>query len=394
VKRVAVVALLIGFVILVRWSLSQRFAKLHKLPTAISTTEHTDPQKSAGSGVDLKMTADDYYGLLEEPELPESRYRATALGHRQDTQAAYLLAISLERKARSEEAIDWFRRSITARPENPAPHLRLALTYLDIGQFRPAGAEIRRLGDLKQFGWATWIESLYLFSRHNVRGALQELSKLDNLTDTAWRSRTYSARACWLAEAGETRRALNELNAGFMFDMAHGLMQPQVHKLVQLAWLYLRERDLPACLDARRRAYLLGLDTNRVATIGIIEAQAGDAQQARSMLAVVNSRSSKNADFYVQRLSGEIALSEGDKPSAISHFRAAAAIAPAIIPRDYLARALLSAGKFQEAIEIYRMLVSHPVRLYPDPESASPGFWSDLKTALQTATERSYLKRP
>ena len=322
---------------------------------------------------------DDTGSLLEA----EKAYRSYTVHYPNDFLAAFLLGSVLAELDRVAEAVPWLERAVALRPSNAAAPVQLALAYLDLGRPVDARAVIARLDERGHGDWATWLRALAIFASGDVAGGLSALEPLRTSTDPQWRSRAYTLRASWLAEAGRRAEALTELDAGIAFDAKQGIRDRMADKWLHAAELELLEGRPAAAVGRARHALDVAGSARRAAAAGSLYVRAGQPALAASLLATFDDYPQVHAtEAARQRLLGELALERGEPRRAVTAMTRAFSQARRRESRKPLALAYLRAGETAGAEAVLAVLVEHPVRFYIGPEPDAPGSWREAATAL------------
>jgi tetratricopeptide (TPR) repeat protein len=317
----------------------------------------------------------------------EKEYRNATAAYPTDYHPTLLLAGLLENLGRTEESVKWFERAKSQNPNSITTLERLTTLSADLGRFSEAVREIEAIRSLNS-DKATWLESWIEFSEGHPEAALRSANRLNDSEDATWRSRAYSARACWLSELGRVTEAVHELNNGVAFDVDYGFRASQANKLAQLAWLYFRQGDIVACRESCRSAYELDQSLNVAFSLGVMLSRIGDVNGAKPKLDLIKTLDQNGTHSAALRLMGEIALAQRHTSQAVAYLKEAVTLMPATYPHGDLAHALAEAGDLRGAIEIYKEIVQHRGRLYIDPEMAIPGSWSDYVSDLDTLVRK------
>jgi tetratricopeptide (TPR) repeat protein len=258
----------------------------------------------------------------------------------------------------------------------------LATIYLNLGRFAEAKRATDNVRSLGEMDWAQWLDALSKFAGGDIEAALGLLDPLRNGSDDYWRSRSLAASALWNAELGRYSHAITLLEQGVAADADSAsrireAREWQIEKLLQLAFLYWRVRELPKCREICLRALALDDSPNRAMRAGTLLARSGFASDAGAILAALGRQPGIPRVLLArERVAGEIALLEGRTVDALRHFRTAARVALPSEPRGYLARALERQGERTAALEIYQQIAAHPVRLYLGPELETDALWT------------------
>ena len=96
--------------------------------------------------------------------------------------------------------------------------------------------------------------------------------------------------------------------------------------------------------------------------------------------------------FAIHKISGALAMVEGDAQRAIRHFESASALQPSLWYREYLAQALSVAGRIGEALQVWEAIVQRPAFVWTMQYPVWPGVGYDALVSCRRLC--SLLRRP
>ncbi len=278
-----------------------------------------------------------------------------------------------------EQAITVLREAARLRPSAARVFGHLAKDNLIVGNFAEAEQNIARLRALGSRDDADLYEGQLSFLTEQYQKAETLLVGLQRGNDPEVRSIGYSVLACLLAELGRYSEAIGIIQHAIKEDTSTGNFGARADHLLVLASLYSRVSNKAdsrkACLDA------LGLDPSlpHALSAGTILARSGFLADAQNALVAVRSQNYPPfSDVVRHRLTGEIALSTGQKEQALSEFGKANAVEAPAHARDYLARALLASDKPSEAFALYGKIAGLPGQIWLEPQAYEPGFFANI----------------
>ncbi len=308
----------------------------------------------------------------------ESLFRTFALRFPNDYYPHFFHGMALEWLGRTAEAIQKFEeagRLLASRYSVPA---HLAMSHFTLAQFDRASQHIERLRGLRQAQWASFLEGVSHFLQGNYEAALQRFGGLAQSPYPYWRSRGHGVQACLLAEMSRYEEALRVLNEGLAWDAGNGQIAGQADKLLALAWIRYRRNEPAAARAACLNAVELESSPDRLRRAGTLLARAGFAEEAERLLA----RCPQDTGVVVYQVArhhvlGEIHLARGNKAKALEEFSKADALEAPARHREYLARALESAGDPVGAFRAYQKTVESAALIWQAPEEDFPGLWAE-----------------
>ena len=199
------------------------------------------------------------------------------------------------------------------------------------------------------------------------------------------------AYAASLAEMGRDAEAEAVLQRGIEAEKEAGNPGGRARKLLARAHLRLGFGDRPSARSLAVDAARLSDDTGLLQRAGSLLARAGFPADARllrqRMSAPDQGRRIETAQAIVD---GEIALAEGSNQRAAEYFRKADRLAPAIHPRDFLARAWQRLGRVEDALAAWRRIADWPALVWNlTPDAYDPGIWSESLLRVAELSLRS-----
>ena len=319
----------------------------------------------------------------------EKAYRAYALHYPNDYHANFFLGSVLHDVGRTADSVSSLQRASQIRPEMLAAPVHLATAFLELGQTQEAAVVIGQLRQRGHGAWAQWLEALALFAARRIDAALDALEPLTKDADSRWRSRAFTLRASWLAEAGRLREAQASLQEGLAIDAAEGLQERQTDKWLHLADLYRRSSNVPAAADAIARGVGAAVSPKQLMVAISILARAGRLQEAEDLLRRFDGQVDVPRVRAARlRAEAEILLARDDPAAALTKLEAAGET-PRRESRQPLVRALIATKQFERAVRVLGELVTRPTLHYSSPEPEFPAMWTDAVLEYATQLQRS-----
>jgi tetratricopeptide (TPR) repeat protein len=246
-----------------------------------------------------------------------------------------------------------------------------------------------RLRELRQQVDAALIEIAVAFSRGFLDDFRAELMQVAD--DPAGRS--WSLRACMLAELGRTNDAIQMLENGIAEDLRRGRDSEQASRLIALAWLQSTTDPEQALTRARQALRLEGGLAHRL-NAGILFTRMGRPGEADGLLGEMErDAETPNGRLACLRLRGELLLARGRSLEAL---RVLSELDDADGPyahREYLARTRSRLGDRAGAVAAYLPIARTPEIAWQCPDSTFPGAWADaVREYLQIAGDTADAK--
>jgi eukaryotic-like serine/threonine-protein kinase len=291
---------------------------------------------------------------------------------------SFYLAGSLIAVGRYEEAIEKLNEAERKQPSAWYIVARRARCNLSIGKYDRLAKDLERLRELGQSETADLLEGAQQFISGDGEMALEKLGHLASSPDAYWRSIGYSVVASLLSELGRYDEARKQLDLGISFDQSDSRLGALADKEIAIAYLAYRSGDRHTCKSRSLAAVRYENGQSHLESAGTLLARCGFGRDAKNMeLQLKDMPDGPIFQVARHRIAGEVLLSEGSSDQALMEFQAASVIDDSGNPREYLARALLSAGQKDQALKIYRNIVEHPGQIWQEPDLQFPGLWAD-----------------
>lgn len=137
-----------------------------------------------------------------------------------NTEAARLMAIAAQNRGNHVEAIEWFRRTLAALPEDADLHIGLGVALYQTGKVDEAISQLRRACDLAPESWAAWYNlAEALKPQVHTQEAIDALQRTLALEPSHVPARLALARA-W-ASLGRIEAAASDLREVLRMEPRH-----------------------------------------------------------------------------------------------------------------------------------------------------------------------------
>lgn len=283
-------------------------------------------------------------------------------------------AVKLQGK--SDYALQLADPAITKDPHFYNFLMKRAVLLLEFGQLDEAEAECGRAAKIKPNDWTDQLRSALAFGRSRTQDAWRWLEHMRGTGSLAYQSRAYNFMACFRAEPGKWGEAESLLREGLGFDSRMGIgADAEFTKRRLLAQLYLRQKR-PSD-TGKLCGEMLGTKPGYRDTmlVGCLLAQAGDVAGAERCL-VTGLPQWPIYQYWVARLTGELALARGEARAALEWMQLAS---PAFITNawpEYIVRAALAAGHPEGVRNYVGGLIENPGWFWLQTDTTGPGFVS------------------
>jgi tetratricopeptide (TPR) repeat protein len=310
----------------------------------------------------------------EDYAAAEQSTRMFTILYPRDSKARHYHGEALRNLDRLEEAYREFRTSQGLHPTEVTLN-NLVAVGLELGKQQDVAAYLSKMKPAA----AGYLGSLAKFLNQDYAGCDVDLLAVIRGDDARLRSAAYGARASLLGELGRLREARGVLEQGVVADVATGNLAGRARKLLALAHLQLSGSDKGSARGSALEAALHDGDTACLWRVGSLLARAGFPADARKVLARISSPDEgRRVDTARTIVAAEIALAERRMEEALREFAKADQLVPPIHPRDFLARALESAGRADEALAAWRRIAERPALVWEsEPDLHPPGTWTE-----------------
>jgi tetratricopeptide (TPR) repeat protein len=294
---------------------------------------------------------------------------------------------------RGPQAIDFLKKAIVMDFRIPVVFGALATCYSALG--KPAEAEqaiasVRSAGDQDL---ANGLQGELLASSAQLDQSRHFFQLLQSSREPSAQIRGFLSEALVLCELDNFHSAVDVANRRLLSeqDQAAGSSIAQLHSI--RAWLACTLGDHAMARRSISQVITLepGPGTLSMAATTLCRHGLEVPRDIRQGISKFAGLSAEIADL---RVAGEVAFTRADKVSALKLFSEASDLEPSFAWREYYARALRGAGRFQEALSLYNKIVATPAVMWLQPLASPPGSWrSAIRQSLQlsrmTGTEAS-----
>jgi eukaryotic-like serine/threonine-protein kinase len=315
---------------------------------------------------------------------------------------SFYLAGALSSAGRCDEAIDKLNEAERKQPNAWYIPAHRARCNLVLGKYDRVAPDLKRLRELGQNETVELLQGALDFVHGDYGSAQGHFTTLSNSPDGYWKSLSYSVIASFFGEMGQYAEARALLVKGIGFDTAQGRSGALADKGIELAYLSFRTGDRTGCKDSSLAAVEKEHGIGHLQAAASMLARCGFPNEAERLERHLATMPEAPAfQIMRHRIEGEIALAKGNTGGALTEFQAEAGLEGPETPKEYLARALLSAGRQDEALKRYREIVESPGQIWQEPDVEPPGIWTDalfqegrLNSALRRSDGdlRQYLK--
>lgn len=290
----------------------------------------------------------------------------------------------------TEEAIQKLKQAETLNPNSYYIADHLAQYNLIVGNFAEVDHYVARLRQLEHSEYADQIEGEASFLKGQYQRARNLFFGLRFSRDPYLKSVCYYLEAAVLAEQRQDTQSIDVLKQGINADLPTGDSSDRADKLFALAYLYLKSGLRESAHNAALQSLEAESGPRRMADIATLLARNGWISDARRVLEKLP-KGNYGIIFRVARLriQGEILLAEGNTKKAISILATAKELdQEKALLHDFWARALLAAGRQDEALRELEMLQQHPGQVWRQAEFYPPGYAFDLGSAYAVLAAR------
>jgi serine/threonine protein kinase/predicted negative regulator of RcsB-dependent stress response len=343
----------------------------------------------------------------------QAAFRDYTVYYPNDYLGYFYQAYPLMMMLRVEESLTVLKEAEKIDPLAYSVPSHIAMFNLILGNFSEAQKAIDRLRQIGYSDDADDIEGGTEFLQDHYEKTQDVYSRLRQSKEAVYRTRSYSLLSCLAAELGKYREALKDLNEGISSDIAEGDTVDRADKLLDRAYLHLKQRDYAGTLADSKAALELDRSFQRSATAASLLGRAAADAKGQLRKDLITALTSVEAglgkgDFRPistiarARVRGEILLAQGKPKAALRELETASRQDAPATDRDYLARALLAAAaqeddtkvaleERQRALQAYERMAFRPGQIWQLPEEYPPGYLSDevlsyTKLAAETGT--------
>lgn len=291
-------------------------------------------------------------------------------------------AAPLLRIGRAQESIDVLQQAFRLNPSATLTHVSLALHHAAAGQFPQAWESIESARKVHA-QWAGRMGSIVAFLAGDYERIEAELDRAANPSLWPWQSTIQRMRAYFLSERGEWDKALSILESAVTLDDQKGLLAEKFAKEVSIATLWFRLNEHARAITLLSSLLPIAKDLELHSKVISLLARNGAVEEATRWFSVLPSTPDVTS-IRVNRLiaQGELALARGYLERGEQCMREASGLLPTIWSREFLAYALLRAGKRDEGISVLSKSAENKSAFILSRTSPLPGSWGDLLVSL------------
>jgi tetratricopeptide (TPR) repeat protein len=281
---------------------------------------------------------------------------------------------------RAEEAIHALKEAEQRNPNSYYIADHLARYSLIIGDFAQSAHYTGRVRQLGHPDYADQVDGQANFMQGDYQRARELFVSLRRSNDPYLQSVSFYLEASVLAELGRYSESIQILKQGIAADLPTGDSSDRADKILALAYIYLRTGNLRAVRDGVMSSLDADRSSTRLSGAGVLLARSGWLPEAKRLLGEFPAHPTAVAERSGRmRLEGEILLAEGNVRSALTILeRERLSNQAKALLSDSFPRALVVAGRLDEALSEYNQLVSNPGQVWQQAESYPPGFSADL----------------
>ena len=332
-------------------------------------------------------------------EAAENAFHDYTVYYPTDYLSWFYRAYPLMKLGRTEEAIATLKKAMEIDPSRVSAPAHIARCFLILGQHEEAARWILLLRKAGHQDDADDIEGELAYLKGEYVESARLFGQLQKSNDALYRTWSYSLRARVAAEQGQLNQASQLLNDGIKADISEGDSAHRADKLIDLAFIALKQGRFEECLKNSKQAIALDSSPQRFIAAAVLLGRAAAASDTR-----VKARTQRElrdilskapnpginpiGQILVHRLRGEELLARGQLNAAVSEFEIASQLEAPATDREYLARALLPRSRHksdhpiipndsERALAENARFVSAPGAIWQWPLDFFPGYQSD-----------------
>ena len=340
----------------------------------------------------------------------EQAYRDITIYYQNDYGGWSYRGYPLLMLGRPDEAIATLKRAYALDPTRTNAPWELGRAYISMGNFAEAQLWVKALERQGSPELANYIQGSIAFLTHDYAGAVEAFRAMRGQKRIGFQSWSYLLSSRVAAERGDYSGALNELDAGILFDRQSGQEAGEASKLLARASIEAALENFTACIVNIKASLKLEKSPQRLMVASaILGAAYQHAPQAVALLLRTEiARLEKQmpgkpigliSDLARLRLRGETLLANGDAEGAVAQFRKAGDLDALANGREYLARGLSVLAQKEtnpsrvlalrrSAMEAYAATALRPNLIWFDSVDIQPGYYaSQLIAYLRLAKE-------
>jgi len=310
-------------------------------------------------------------GREDRPEAVR-RAREYLAQYPDDRDGWFALGRTLQEAQDREGALEAYRRVLEIDPHATSALVNSALLYDLLGRPREAVAAFERAAAMDSSvvtQVAGDLNRLYGFALLRTGDSARARAVFERLLSGRRSQQLNGLRSLALLEAyyGRYDQAVATLTQAIQLSVAADARVSEFRNRLYLAGIHRTAGHLDAARQQLRRAReiqvaMAGLPGAWLGLLGQHEARTGltdDAQQVLEAMLAKDTTSWTNMDrAAIPLVRGELALAQGDAATAADALARAVELNGATYEREALARALVSAGRTQEAVDAYQKTLS------------------------------------
>jgi len=303
-----------------------------------------------------------------------------ALEYPADPRGFFYRTIPLLLEGHAAEAVRNLQRAAQLDSGYASTYAQLCNCYIALGNYDEALGTVARLRKLGEVERPLYKEAVIQICRGNFDTALDLFGNgtLTRSPNEIWRLRSVVYRAMVLADASGYESAIRILEPAVREPVGTAGDIDRSSQLLALAWMLAATGEKTRIPDLMARALDLESGPPALAHAGTLLARCGHRDAATRLLTSCEGL----LDFpkyrlVSRRISGELALAEGDRVRARQEFEGASSLEPRLAFRSYLARYLRLSGDTVGAGRLEAQTILCPWLAWLHPMTEMPGAWGE-----------------